>query len=209
MENKNIYKALAEFQQEAPVLLKDTDGYGYKYVKLEHIIAQINPLLKKHGLGFTQLVDGNGLKTVLFHIATGETITSHSYIPECEMKGMNRYQSHGAGITYFRRYALSSMLGIITDADTDAKVYTDKPLKTPVDKMKVLKDAFDLEEIKITNTATGKTKVKLEVGTKEFTNAVQHIKKNPDKSLALLMKDIQEHYIVNAKVKKELSKYVA
>ena len=75
--------------------------------------------------------------------------------------------------------------------------------------MKVLKDAFDLEEIKITNTATGKTKVKLEVGTKEFTNAVQHIKKNPDKSLALLMKDIQEHYIVNAKVKKELSKYVA
>ena len=71
MENKNIYKALAEFQQDAPVLLKDTDGYGYKYVKLEHIIAQINPLLRKHGLGFTQLVDGNGLKTVLFHIATG------------------------------------------------------------------------------------------------------------------------------------------
>jgi len=53
MERKNIYKALANFQQEVPVLLKDTDGYGYKYVKLEHIIAQIKPVLKKHHLGFT------------------------------------------------------------------------------------------------------------------------------------------------------------
>ena len=26
---KNIYKALAEFQQEVPVILKDTSGYGY------------------------------------------------------------------------------------------------------------------------------------------------------------------------------------
>ena len=42
MEKKNIYKALADFQQEVPVLrLKGTDGYGYKYIKLEHIITQL------------------------------------------------------------------------------------------------------------------------------------------------------------------------
>ena len=76
MESKNIYKALADFQQEVPVLLKGTDGYGYKYIQLEHIIAQINPLLKKHNLGFTQLVDGegnyHGLTTILFHHPSGE-----------------------------------------------------------------------------------------------------------------------------------------
>jgi len=210
MEKKNIYKALADFQQEVPVLLKDTDGYGYKYVKLEHIIAQVNPLLKKHGLGFTQLIEQDGLRTVLFHTATGESIEAWCHIPDCDMKGMNKFQSAGAGITYFRRYALSSMLGIITDADTDAKVYTSTPLKTPKkDKLKVLKDAFDLEEVKVTNTKTGKVKVRLAVGTKEYDNAIKHIKKNPDKSLALVMKDIEEHYLVSAKVKKELSKYVS
>jgi hypothetical protein len=33
---------------------------------------------------------------------------------------MNEYQSYGSGVTYFRRYALSSMLGLVTDKDTDA-----------------------------------------------------------------------------------------
>lgn len=33
---------------------------------------------------------------------------------------MNDYQAYGSGVTYFRRYALSSMLGIITDKDLDA-----------------------------------------------------------------------------------------
>ena len=34
---------------------------------------------------------------------------------------MNDYQSLGSGITYLRRYSLSSALGIVTDEDTDAQ----------------------------------------------------------------------------------------
>jgi molecular chaperone GrpE (heat shock protein) len=33
---------------------------------------------------------------------------------------MNIFQSAGAGVTYFRRYSLSCLLGIVTDVDTDA-----------------------------------------------------------------------------------------
>tara|TARA_R100001244_G_scaffold51979_1_gene45193 strand:- start:1044 stop:1421 length:378 start_codon:yes stop_codon:yes gene_type:complete len=124
------------------------------------------------------------------------------------MKGMNKFQSAGAGITYFRRYALSSMLGVITDADTDAKVYTTSPLKSPKSNLDTLKKALDLEEVKITDLRTGKTKVKLESNTKEYDNAVKHLKKNPDKSLSVLIKEIEKHYIVDAKMKKELSKYI-
>ena len=51
---KIFYKALAGFQQECPIMLKDTEGYGYKYVDLPKIIHIINPIMKKHGLGFTQ-----------------------------------------------------------------------------------------------------------------------------------------------------------
>lgn len=117
----NIYKALADFQQEVPVIHKNTQGHNYSYSDLPTIFEVINPLLKKHGLGFTQLLNGSQIKTVLFHTETGETITSETEIPFQELRGMNIYQSAGSAITYFRRYTLSSMLGIVTDKDTDAQ----------------------------------------------------------------------------------------
>ena len=118
---KSIYKSLADFQQECPVIHKATKGYGYSYSDLPTIFAVINPLLKKHDLGFTQLIEGNTIKTILFHIETGETITSITAIPEdVSLKGMNQFQVLGSAVTYIRRYALSSMLGIVTDKDTDA-----------------------------------------------------------------------------------------
>ena len=38
---KTIYKALANFQQEVPVILKDTSGYGYKYADKYLIVKRI------------------------------------------------------------------------------------------------------------------------------------------------------------------------
>ena len=122
---KNYYKALAGFQQECPVLLKDTDGYGYKYVDLTKIIHSINPLMEKHGLGFTQKLGTNPetnqscLTTTIFHVVSGESDSATVDIPLVEMKGQNLYQAFGSGTTYFRRYALSSQLGIISDKDLD------------------------------------------------------------------------------------------
>jgi hypothetical protein len=121
---KNLFKALAEFQQEVPVIHKATQGYGYTYADLPKIFEVINPLLKKHGLGFTQLINSkegeNYLSTILFHVESGESLESNTLIPQVELKQMNLYQSFGSGTTYFRRYCLSSILGIVTDKDTDA-----------------------------------------------------------------------------------------
>lgn len=119
---KEIFKALSDFQNEVPIIHNDTQGYGYTYTKLSSIFPIINPLLKKHGLGFTQLGDGTSLKTIIFHIETGQTIESILEIPQnVDLKGMNQFQVLGSAITYIRRYALSSALGIITDKDGDAK----------------------------------------------------------------------------------------
>ena len=41
-------------------------------------------------------------------------------MPYVQLKGMNDFQSFGSGVTYFRRYALSSALGLVTDVDNDA-----------------------------------------------------------------------------------------
>ena len=73
---KNIYKALANFQQEVPTIHKGTAGYGYSYADLTAIYKIINPLMKKHGLGFTQPIVNSQMKTILFHVESGESIES-------------------------------------------------------------------------------------------------------------------------------------
>jgi hypothetical protein len=118
---KNLFKALAAFQQEVPTIHKDTQGYGYTYAELSTILEKINPLLKKHGLGFTQPICGQSVKTIIFHSESGETIECATDIPQgVNLKGMNEFQVLGSAITYIRRYALSSALGLVTDKDTDA-----------------------------------------------------------------------------------------
>ena len=137
---KNIYKALADFQQEVPVIHKGTAGHNYSYADLPAIIEVINPLLKKHGLGFTQPINGSKIKTILFHVESGETIESETEMPTnftfkdvetvkngvpiirtviVGFEGMNQPQAIGSLISYFRRYAISSLLGLVTDKDTD------------------------------------------------------------------------------------------
>lgn len=118
---KTVWGALASFQQEVPTIHKGTKGYGYSYADLPTIFEVINPLLKKHSLGFTQLIEGQSIKTILFHTESDGRIESITDIPQdVTLKGMNQYQVLGSAITYIRRYALSSMLGIVTDKDTDA-----------------------------------------------------------------------------------------
>jgi hypothetical protein len=123
----NIFKALADFQQECPVIHKGTTGYGYTYADLPQILEVINPLLKKHSLGFTQMLEGSGLRTILFHTKSGQYLESFCDIPATSLKGMNDYQAIGSGITYFRRYCLSSILGVVSDKDTDAAGEKEKP----------------------------------------------------------------------------------
>jgi prophage DNA circulation protein len=118
---KTLLKSLADFQQEVPVIHKGTSGYGYSYADLPTIFEAINPLLKKHKLGFTQLVGSGDIKTIIFHTETGETLETSTSIPQgVQLKGMNDFQVLGSAITYIRRYALSSALGLVTDKDTDA-----------------------------------------------------------------------------------------
>jgi len=128
---KNLFKNLAAFQQEVPVIHKGTQGYGYSYANLSTIFEVINPLLQKHGLGFTQLVGENNIKTIIFDVNSGETIETVTNIPDnVDLKGMNKFQVLGSAITYIRRYALSSALGLITDKDTDASGEQVKPTVT-------------------------------------------------------------------------------
>ena len=149
MENKTkLFKALANFQQEVPAIYEGSTGYGYKYADLKQILAVINPILKKHKLGFTQLLNNSSLETIVFHTESGENISSSVEIPQdVTLKGMNAFQVLGSAITYYRRYSLSSILGLVTDSDNDASAPKAKqpvkvaPVKKAVAKVAPVKKA--------------------------------------------------------------------
>ena len=144
MESKTkLFKALADFQQEVPAIYEGSTGYGYKYADLKQILAVINPILKKHKLGFTQLLNNSSLETIVFHTESGENISSSVEIPQdVTLKGMNAFQVLGSAITYYRRYSLSSILGLVTDSDNDASAPKAKqPVKVAPAKVAPVKKA--------------------------------------------------------------------
>jgi hypothetical protein len=68
---------------------------------------------------------------------------------------MNDYQVMGSAFTYFRRYTLSSMLGLVTDKDIDAsgeqtgkrkETITDERLHAALEKIK--KGEYTMEKLK-------------------------------------------------------------
>jgi len=186
---KNLFKALADFQQEVPVIHKGTEGYGYSYADLPAIFEVINPLLKKNGLGFTQLMEGKSIRTIVFHIESGETIESITEIPQgVSLAKMNEFQVLGSAITYLRRYSLSSALGLVTDKDTDAG---GEQIKAPV------KGATEITE---------DTKKWINLFDKQGNQSLAFI--NLEKAIAdgknYTLKSIREKYKVSKQTEKEL-----
>ena len=118
----SIWKSILDFQNEVPALCKNTQGYGYKYVDLAEIINTIRPILAKHGLGFIQPLRDNGvIETIIFHYPSSQQISSQVQMPMgIQLKGMNDFQVYGNAISYFRRYSLSTILGLVTDKDNDS-----------------------------------------------------------------------------------------
>ena len=93
-----------------------------KYASLGSIIETAKPLMAKNGLSVSQLMVGSdqgmGITTILMH-ASGEWLEGTVMLPMGEEKGRSMAQSAGAIITYLRRYALASILGIYADDDED------------------------------------------------------------------------------------------
>lgn len=125
--------ALAKAQAEMPPVPKTKTGsvqgeskgtgraydFSYKYADIADVLAIALPVLGRHGIAVMQptFVDGNRmyLLTRLVH-SSGDWM--ESLYPVCELQG--NHQKMGASLTYARRYALSSLIGIAAEEDTDA-----------------------------------------------------------------------------------------
>ncbi len=116
--------AFAKFQELCPTIEKDSTGHNYKYASLPQIVERVKPFLDKAGLVMFQEVKGEQeliVVTSLFAVKGGGISSSFS-VPLAMGQGkMSAIQSIGSNITYMRRYALSAILGIVTDEDKDGR----------------------------------------------------------------------------------------
>lgn len=89
-----------------------------KYVKLDDIMNAVRPALAKHGCYIEQHLAGDSVVTRIVHVS-GQYIASKLHYQTWEGTQANNLQRLGGGLTYLRRYAVSAILNIVADEDTD------------------------------------------------------------------------------------------
>jgi hypothetical protein len=121
---KSLAAALAKAQAEFPsiprdktVQVKTKSGgtYTFAYAPLDTIMEKIRPALKANGLAFMQSLNGESLTTTLLH-TSGEWLATDAMPIRAVDSGP---QALGSAITYARRYALTALLGLVTEDDDD------------------------------------------------------------------------------------------
>lgn len=129
-----IAAALAKAQGKFPVIEKRKQAsvkgtskasgreysISYAYADIADVISVISPVLSGEGISFIQptvMVDGGMyIATRLMH-SSGQFI--ESMYPVCGISG--DHQKMGGALTYARRYALCSMVGVAADEDIDGQ----------------------------------------------------------------------------------------
>jgi len=122
---KDLSTALAKAQAEFKIagLTKENPYFKSKYSDLAEIVKVSRPALAKNGLSVLQQIvqneDGaNILNTILLH-SSGQWIESRMRI----VPPKNDVQSLGSYITYLKRYAYASLVGVVSsDEDDDGEV---------------------------------------------------------------------------------------
>jgi len=145
MENKKtIYQKIADLRADIKPFKKDKTGFNYKYFDINQMIEVIQPLLEKHKLLLTQPLTNIGermaIETRIVDL-DNEKEMIYSTIPLLELADA---QKMGGCITYFRRYALQSLLFLEAEDDDGKKAV--EPLKTPP-KAPVSNDKTKIKEL--------------------------------------------------------------
>tara|TARA_R110000782_G_scaffold134280_2_gene226680 strand:- start:9282 stop:9806 length:525 start_codon:yes stop_codon:yes gene_type:complete len=118
----SINEKLFNLQQEIGTISKDASNpfYKSKYFDINSLIKQLQPLLKKHKLLLLQPIEEDMVVSKLLCIDGGGGVVSGLKLPV-----ITDPQKLGSCITYYRRYTLSSLLGLQSE-DDDANAASGK-----------------------------------------------------------------------------------
>lgn len=116
-----LAEALFEARKLYPKIEKTKQGQSgnrtFMYAPMEVILDAVKTINEDLGLLITQPVDGHNIVTRLEHVPSGEWRETSMPV-NVEHANM---QSYGIELTYRRRYAVTGILGIITEEDTDGE----------------------------------------------------------------------------------------
>jgi len=131
METPTLAQRLFLFQGEVEAITKDATNpyFKSKYFDINSLLSEIKPILQKHGIVVLQPLTTVGervaLRTILFSSdSLDDAIESTIYLPDNIDP-----QKMGSTITYFRRYALQSLL-LLQAEDDDGEQTTNHQNKT-------------------------------------------------------------------------------
>ncbi|UYL93944.1 ERF family protein [Geobacillus phage vB_GthS_PK3.5] len=156
MTNLNIYQKLVEIRKSIDVFIKDTEGYGYKYVsgsqvlhKIKVKMDELGVLLIPHVLNqrhetfdytvWDKKAQEEKQKTDFIVLGDMKYIWVNAENPEDRIEIPWQYmgqqddisKAFGSGLTYTERYFLLKFFGVPTDEDDpDAKDTTGKQQRT-------------------------------------------------------------------------------
>lgn len=134
IERKTMVGDFIELQKNLPKLQKTEENpfFKSKYVPLDQILDKVLPVINKYNFALSQTVHHDGenptLRTELLH-TSGSTLSSEMLL----LVKTPDPQGQGSGITYARRYALVSMLGMMVGEDDDGNAATTAEAKAQED----------------------------------------------------------------------------
>lgn len=139
-----MYKKLLEIQKEIGAIKKDSTNpfFKSKYFDINSLLEQVKPVLNKHGVVLLQAVsniDGKlSLTTSLIDAESGDKVSDTCPLPETVDA-----QKAGSAITYFRRYALQSLLALEAEDDDANSVSGSNVVKVPYKKVAEVRAEFE------------------------------------------------------------------
>lgn len=130
-QHDTLAGALAAAQGDLPHIRKDQTakigpGREYRYADLATVLAAVRPVLSRHGLALVQRTDiRDGAVVLLTELRhpSGEILDTLYPVAQCGA----RHQEMGGALTYARRYAVCSLLGIAADEDDDGATAAETP----------------------------------------------------------------------------------
>lgn len=137
---KTFYEKFITLQKETRVTKDQYNQFGkYAYRKTEDILAEIKPICAELGLFVTladsvELIGDRFYISALATVSDGENaVSAKAYAREDDKQaGMAAPQVTGSSSSYARKYALSGLLGLDDEKDSDdTNTHRKEPQKSP------------------------------------------------------------------------------
>jgi hypothetical protein len=124
---KNLLTKLLLVQKDIKPIEKDSINphFKSKYFDINSLIAELKPILSKHGLVVLQPLGQGTITTYIFDSESGEEMHWDTKLPDTQDP-----QKMGAMVSYLRRYSLTSLFVLEGEEDNDGNTIAAKTVPT-------------------------------------------------------------------------------